>query len=190
MTTTHIIAIDPAEREYGTGWIMLDIQSKVITRRAIKNFIKALEALENLHAYALENNLHILWVVENSNLQDAVFFEKGYELKIKAIERAKKRTFNNHEKHALMLNFAQDTGKNMATSQHICDYLQSIGCNVVQISPKAKGRPFTEAEAKLDARSSKWTLPEKLSGDELAALKLLSLVYRRLDKFQGGEVLK
>lgn len=190
MTTTHIIAIDPAKREYGTGWIMLNTQSKIISRRPIKGFIEAIAAIQDMAVHSQINEFNILWVVENSNLQDAVFFKKGYELKIKAIERAKKRTFNNHEKHALMLNFAQDTGKNMATSQHICEYLQSIGCKVVQISPKAKGRPFTEAEAKLDARSSKWTLPEKLSGDELAALKLLSLVYRRLDKFQGGEVLK
>lgn len=166
MKTTHIIAIDPAFRKNGFGVIVLDVAAKTVTVQKIKDFSAFLEwSLDTQSDYSSFRSP--LWVAENSNLQQIYYASK----------------------YGRNLTKAMNVGKNLGLSQCVCDYLNWQDCRLVQVSPKAKGKAFSMEIAQLDAKASGWVLP-KLNGDELAAYKLLSLVYGRRDKFQGGEVLK
>lgn len=162
MKTTHIICIDPAFRKNGFGVIILDVAAKTVTVQKIKDFAAFLKWALERYEYS-----NALWAVENSNLQQLYYASK----------------------YGRNLTQAMNVGKNLGLSQCVCDYLEFLNCRLVQVSPKAKGKAFSMEIAQLDAKASGWVLP-KLNGDELAAYKLLSLVYGRRDKFQGGEILK
>lgn len=112
-----IIGIDPAFRVGGFSIAILDSVAKTIDRIRFKTFI------DFLRWYDKQDCKEWMFCIENSNLQNVGFSMKGSKGVI-------------HRK-------GRNVGTNQAVSQLAVDLCRTRCDNVIELSPKDKGRKWT-----------------------------------------------
>lgn len=117
------VGFDPAFRKYGFSMCIIDYSDKSVYFKTFKDFL----AFCSWVLYDAPDNM--IATIENSNLQ--------------------KKTFDMSGSRAVVARKSRNVGKNMAVSQCATDLLKSNpNFKVFDISPKEKGRKWSEATAK------------------------------------------
>ena len=154
------IGIDPAFREKGIGFCMLE--GSVVT-------FKKYSINELLNSIANNELVNAIVCVENSNIQSTTFSTYHYEKLVKS----KKYTI----KSALSLcqRQSRDVGKNMATSEIICRMLDFRCKKLVEVSPKEKGNKWEKGDIVFRCIDrNKWSSnKKKLNQDDRDSFKLM-----------------
>lgn len=118
------IGIDPAFREKGIGFCMLEGNQVTFKKYSINELLNAIAGKEFINAIVC---------VENSNMQSTTFSTFHYEKLIKSKKYSTKSTLS------LCQRQSRDVGKNMATSEIICRMLDFRCKKLIEESPKGKG---------------------------------------------------
>ena len=140
---TIFIGIDPAFRKDGFAMCVIDTTDNTVSFKVFKNGL--LDFLSWLF-YDAPDPIQCVFCVENSNLQDDTFDMRGSKPVV-----AKK---------------SRSVGKNQAVSQCVVDVLQVRNFNVVNISPKAKGKKWTEIECLAVSKQEKHELGKAIKKED------------------------
>lgn len=143
----YIIGIDPSIRKGGLG-VCEYFNGSV-------RFIKCADLYDFFNYILILDPLNTLCVLENSNKQRAIFSQSG--------------EFRNMVARGLSV------GKNQGVSECIAAFCRSRFGDVVEFSPKEKGAKYNLTIMREWAKDAGITLPDKLTQDNLDALKLVLL---------------
>lgn len=147
------LGFDPAFRK--NGFAICSIEDKDVYFKRFKNYTHFLGWLYH------DRPDMAFCCVENSNLTDA--------------------TFNRGGGIASKMKQSRNVGKNQAASQIAVDLLRIVYGkeNVVDISPKQKGKKWPKMYAKAVAKQEKHVLPSKLNQDEIDAYQIALIAKRK-----------
>lgn len=151
------IGIDPAFRESGFAICIIDEDNTV----GFKMFKSFLDFLDWIYDAPDTSNSYVC--VENSNLQQVTFNMSGNKRQVAKTSR--------------------NVGANQAASQYTFDACKRIwGDNAFEVSPKEKGKKWTNQEYQYQLKANKHKAFKKTSNqDERDAYKL-ALIARKLSK--------
>jgi hypothetical protein len=144
-----VCGIDPAFRKKGFAMAMIDYSDKTVNFKVFRDFLAFCSWF--LH----ESPESMTVTVENSNLQNKTFsYYKGSKSELEHISRS--------------------VGKNQAISQCTVDLLKTKpNYRVIDISPKQKGKKWSQATAEAFLKSEGLTPNKKrLNQDERDALQI------------------
>lgn len=156
---TIFIGIDPAFRKDGFAICIIDDSDNSVSFKVFRN------GLLDFFSWILDDApdpIQVVFCVENSNLQDDTFDMRGS----KAVVAKKSRS----------------VGKNQAISQNTVDILIARGFTVVNISPKSKGKKWTEFECLAVSKQNTHELGKKVQNQDCRDSYKLALIAKDRSK--------
>ena len=157
------IGIDPAFRDKGIGFCMLEGDHVTFKKMSINELLNCIANNEFVNAIVC---------VENSNLQSTTFSTYHYERLVKSKKYSMKSTLS------LCQRQSRDVGKNMATSEIICRMLDFRCKKLKEVSPKDKGAKWEKDDIVFRCinRNGWKSNKKKLNQDDRDAFKLMLIV--------------
>ena len=148
------IGIDPAFRQGGFLVAIIDRSDNTV------NYISCQNGFIDFYKwFNSESPTDAIVCIENSNLQNT--------------------TFNGHKNKNVAARMSRDAGKNQAISQITVD-LCKTKYKVIDLSPKSKGKKWTNKEYKGVLKSEGLSVSKKTSNqDERDALKLALIAFQK-----------
>lgn len=177
---TIFIGIDPAERKNGFAICIIDTSDNTVSFKPFKS------GLVDFFSWILNDapdQIQVLFCVENSNLQKELFYthraiDSGALLSSSQAKYIKSRKLSIGEiKTACM-----SVGKNQAISQNTVDILKARNYNVIDISPREKGKKWSEIECLAVSKQEKHELGKHIKNQDCRDSYKLALIAKDRSK--------